>query len=128
MHSLTVLNMRLSHDGMNTSKNSYGFMPDIMFILKKYGLIGAIDTYLREDTFPTKNKGKRLVRQSLLSVEQSCWRQRMCESHDFSRVVTVHPKLCISNIWTTAKTYLEYFSLMKFGAKLICKKMACVSH
>ncbi|MES9994111.1 MAG: reverse transcriptase family protein [Candidatus Thiodiazotropha sp.] len=95
-----------------------GFLPDIIKLLEKYGLIQYIEVFRTENVFPGKFAWKRLLRQSICQNEVAMWHDRM-NSSDFSLFYRLHNVHEPHYLWRTAKEYPQYFHCYKSVMQMI---------
>ena len=111
---------RLMHFKFKITKDSFGFIPDVMNILRKYHLDSFIDTFVESGSLPHKLAWKRIVKSTILTHEQTQWQRRMIISVDFIRFRTIHSELRMSNLWSVAKEKSDSVPLIRFVANLLC--------
>ena len=67
-----------------------GFIPDIIFILRKYNLFCYMEDFVENNQFPSKNQWKSIVTQSLRVVHEYIWREKICTHPQLSLYAIVH--------------------------------------
>ena len=76
----------------NQRSVSYGFIPDICGILRKYNLATIINSFVRDAyTLPTKFTWKSIVNNAVIISETSQWNNRMAVHNDFLFFRMLHP-------------------------------------
>ena len=99
---------RLCTYSMNGSKQT-GFIPDIVSILGKYGLLDVFKAYKRDGVFPSRLTWNRRVRKKIQEREEYLWHSRTLQP-EFSRFKRIHCNYTTHFAWTLSKNYTKLTS------------------
>ena len=99
------------------SDNQLGFIPDVMTILRSYGLVSHLWKFLEDGSFPEKPTWKKLVRNSVTSSHISQREIRMSHDNDFTPFNQIFAGSKPSKVWDIPENYKE-IDLCKFISKL----------
>jgi len=83
------------------------FISDIYRVLNKYVFTSFLDEYCTSGVFSNNAACKRIVRTSVLYIEQLAWTERLGSSRDFERFRKVHISLTTTNVWRVASERSE---------------------
>ena len=81
-----------------------GFIPDIVSILGKYGLLDVLTAYKRDGVFPSRLTWNRRVRKKIQEREEYWWHSRTLQP-ELSRFKSIHCNYTIHFAWTLSKNY-----------------------
>ena len=98
-----VFTARLFSALWSETKKSYGFIPDIIRILKKYSLYNYLEIYLESLQFPSKPTWKKLVSERIHHSENTAWREAMVEKPALIHFRQVHTQLEPLIHWEVAR-------------------------
>ena len=77
---------------VNKSSVSYGFIPDICNVLKKYNLVTILNSFIADShTLPKKCTWKNIVSNAITLGESILWNQRTSADNDFLFFRILHP-------------------------------------
>lgn len=105
----------------------YGFVYDIIRILRKYKLYELVNKYICEGWFPLKACWRIQVKQAVYNCEEKEWLNRMFNHVDFSRFLLVHNKLVPHQLWKLCIKFPENREAVHYIMKLIVT-MRWLSH
>jgi hypothetical protein len=54
-----------------------GFIPDLIRILEKYGLVIFMTDFITSESFPTKKHWKRIVNEAVQGKEELAWSEKL---------------------------------------------------
>ena len=84
--------------------NSYGFIPDVVNILRKYDLFDYIDNLVANSAFLSQIKWKQIVKNRVHQHEEEHLQQRLSDSSDFDFFKRIHCKIEPHRAWTILRT------------------------
>lgn len=99
--------VRLFSFFIDSGRKHYGFIPDIMNILFRYGLHSYLLDFILECTFPEKNTWKLIVQSSVDKICSDEWQVRISNDSDFIRFKNIHKEVILAKFWTLANTSVE---------------------
>lgn len=105
--SRKIFDTRLFSYLIDTNHTHFGFIPDIVEILDKYGLAEYILDYILDGEFPPKPSWKLIVNCAIATYQNDKWRSRIEIDSDFTRFRQLHEDISITSLWTEAKTASE---------------------
>ena len=113
----------------NQRSVSYGFIPDICGILRKYNLATIVNSFVRDAyTLPTKFTWKSIVNNAVIISEISQWNNRMAVDNDFLFFRILHPVIqpCILyNIYRESNDFISQYMVQSsvyrgWNMSLVC--------
>jgi hypothetical protein len=82
-----------------------GFIPDLIRILEKYGLMTFVTNFITSESFPTKKQWKRIVNEAVQRKEELAWSEKLNQKPVLKLYMQAHQHLNISfwyEIWDFA--------------------------
>lgn len=103
-----------------THSKQYGFIPEILELLKKYELLEHLENYLCSGMFPVKRVWRNIVMDRVHALEEQLWRNRVALKPELENLSRTHMTLQPIFHWKTARKYP--FSRVLIGnlVNLIC--------
>jgi len=99
-----IITSRLSCFKYKCVSSPVGFAADIYRILSKYDLISYLNDYFKTSVFPPKQIWKRIIKLSVLEIEETKWKTNISSSPDTKHFLDVLPKLEMHQAWKTARS------------------------
>ena len=99
------------------SNNQKGFIPDIVSLLYRHGLLDHLNNWLTNGSFPDRNAWKRIVRNNVSVNYLDARSARIASDSDFSKFRSIFRCTSPASLWTLPAISGE-ISLRKFIAKL----------
>ena len=102
------MSIRLHVDpAQHWQRKHYGFIPDIIDILKQYGLMSYLLDYIEDGTFPSKQIWKSIVYNAVDSIQLNNWLNRVSSNDSFTRFRNIHTSMTITEFWKHSNSYHE---------------------
>lgn len=95
-----------------------GFIPDIINILTKYGIMRHLYTYINNHIFPSYNTWKRMVNAVLYDHASQLFRNSIAIDTDFERFRHIHANIQVSPLWKVPTSFKE-LRLVHFVVKCL---------
>lgn len=106
--SQTIFIRRLLLFRANPTVVRYGFVPDILAVLMKYGLTDIITNFLENPlNVPGKYAWKVLVRGAVINKETDLWSARLHSDDTFCRFRSLHSEIKPAIVWTLPQNFHE---------------------
>ncbi len=86
----------------DTDINMRGFLPEVVCILRKYGLVETLENYCLRAEFPRKETWKRIVKHTTGSEQSDLYKEGLIEK-GADRVVRVHSHLQPFSLYSVAR-------------------------
>ena len=91
--SKKIFMIRLFSFMLDNRHKHYGFIPNIVDILGKYGLLGYLLDYTLDDYFPSKPVWKSVLNSAIDEKQTSDWNNSINSDSDFSRFWNLHHRI-----------------------------------
>ena len=99
-----------------------GFIPDVIKVLREYDLLGFIFDYLKNKSFPSKNRWKAIVKRATYQNDQQDWVRRINQKTGLQFYFASHPVIEV-NRWyqvprAIAVSQIRFITRCYFAKKL----------
>lgn len=115
-----ILVTRLLENKYRCVDEQFGFVPDILELVRKYNLIKFLSDFLETGIFPSKQIWSRTVKQHVYEIEEDLWHTRMESDNDFNIFRMIHSKITPHKAWIIAKLFPELREKAKFLVDICC--------
>ena len=95
-----------------------GFFPDIVSILRKYGLLDVLTAYKREGVFLSRLTWNKRVWKKIKEREEYLWHSRTLRP-EFNRFERIYSSYGIHFVWTLSKNYPKLITAAKSIPQMI---------
>lgn len=105
--SKTIFLTRLFSYFIDKNRTQYGFIPDVLTIVSKYGLETYMNNYLLNGQFPEKHVWKVIVNEAVNNFQTEQWILRINSDTDFRRFKNLHYDISIPRFLRIANSSQE---------------------
>ena len=105
--SKRIFLIRLFSFLIDPHRRHYGYIPDIIDILRTYGLIQYLTEYIDTGSFPSKSQWKSIVHKTVNEQQSVNWLNRIALDDNFMRFRNIHKTVSMTNFWKKAQSFAE---------------------